>query len=172
MCGVIVVDAGRSRSTILGCDAYIMSIAWISSWLFEVLSIAQQQFVYPLFAIFSREKPLVKPMAPGSLSHIIFLCDLFYFPFIFISIKPKIQKYLTAIYSYLFYLAFNLSIYYNLFSCVLPISSIATRKGLTTPLIHRVTIILSDVGFRKTLGVRTMGCARSLFLPQIYALTR
>ena len=30
-CGVIVVDAGRSRSTNLGCDAYIMIIAWISS---------------------------------------------------------------------------------------------------------------------------------------------
>ena len=42
MCGVIVVDAGRSRSTNLGRDAYIIIIAWISSWLFEVLSIAQQ----------------------------------------------------------------------------------------------------------------------------------
>ena len=31
MCGVIVVDAGRSRSTNLGRDAYIMIIAWISS---------------------------------------------------------------------------------------------------------------------------------------------
>ena len=31
MCGVIVVDAGRSRSTNLGHDAYIMIIAWISS---------------------------------------------------------------------------------------------------------------------------------------------
>ena len=31
MCGVIVVDAGRSRSTNLGRDDYIMIIAWISS---------------------------------------------------------------------------------------------------------------------------------------------
>ena len=30
MCGVIVVDAGRSRSTNLERDAYIMIIAWIS----------------------------------------------------------------------------------------------------------------------------------------------
>ena len=45
---------------------------------------------------------------PGSLSHIICLCDLFSFSFIFRSIKLKIQKYLTAIYSYLFCLAFNL----------------------------------------------------------------
>ena len=29
MCGVIVVDTGRSRSTNLGRDAYIMIIAWI-----------------------------------------------------------------------------------------------------------------------------------------------
>ena len=39
MCGVIVVDAGRSRPTNLGRDAYIMIIAWISSWLFEVLTL-------------------------------------------------------------------------------------------------------------------------------------
>ena len=31
MCGVIVVDADRSRSANLGRDAYIMIIAWISS---------------------------------------------------------------------------------------------------------------------------------------------
>ena len=31
MCGVIVIVAGRSWSTNLGCDAYIMIIAWISS---------------------------------------------------------------------------------------------------------------------------------------------
>ena len=49
--------------------------------------------------LFSREKPLVKPTAPGSLSHIICLCELLYLPFIFRSIKPKkIQKYLAAIY--------------------------------------------------------------------------
>ena len=36
MCGLIVVEAGRSRSTNLGRYSYIMIIAWISSWLFEV----------------------------------------------------------------------------------------------------------------------------------------
>ena len=34
----------------------------------------------------------MKPTAPGSLSHIICFCDLFYFPFISRSIKPKIQN--------------------------------------------------------------------------------
>src|SRR3989337_1663767 len=60
----------------------------------------------PTVCYFSREKPLVKPTAPGSLLYYICLCDLFLFAFIFRSIKPKIQKYLAAIYSYLFYLAF------------------------------------------------------------------
>ena len=31
MCGVIVLDAGMSRSTNLGRDAYVMIIAWMSS---------------------------------------------------------------------------------------------------------------------------------------------
>ena len=87
---------------------------------------------------FSREKPLVKRTAPGSLFHIICLCDLFSFAFNFRSIKPKIQKYLAAIYYYLFYLAFDLSIYYNLFTSVCLSWGAATRKGLTTPFTRRV----------------------------------
>ena len=34
---------------------------------------------FPTVCYFSREKPLVKPTAPGSPSHIICLCDLFCF---------------------------------------------------------------------------------------------
>ena len=52
----------------------------------------------PTVCYFSQEKPLVKPTAPGSLSHIICLCDLFYLPFIFGSIIPKIQEFLVALY--------------------------------------------------------------------------
>ena len=52
----------------------------------------------PTICYFSREKPLVKPTAPGSSFSYICLCDLFSFAFIFRSIKPKIQKYLGAIY--------------------------------------------------------------------------
>ena len=71
---------------------------------------------------------------PRSLSHIICLCDLFSVAFIFRSIKPKIQKYLAAIYSHLFYLAFDLSIYYNFI--YRPRANFWRRypKGLTTPL--------------------------------------
>ena len=79
----------------------------------------------------------MKPTAPGSLSHIICLCYLFYLPFIFRSIKPKIQKYLAAIYSYLFYLAFDLSIF-TILSRPFANFGAVTRKGLTTPLSRRV----------------------------------
>ena len=60
----------------------------------------------PTVCYFSREKPLVKSTAPGSLLCYICLRDLFLFVFIFRSIFTKTQKYLAAIYSYLFYLAF------------------------------------------------------------------
>ena len=83
----------------------------------------------------------MKPTAPVSLSHIICLCGLFYFAFIFRSIKLKIQKYLAAIYSYLFYLAFDLSIYYNFLMSVCLSLGATTRKVLTTPFTRRVARI-------------------------------
>ena len=65
MCGVIVVDAGRSRSTNPRCDAYIHD---------HCLGYHHDYFLFYQFPnsnlsthrmLFSREKPLVKPMAPG-----------------------------------------------------------------------------------------------------------
>ena len=47
------------------------------------------------------------------------------------------QKYLAAIYSYLFYLAFNLLIF-TTFSRPRATSGVVTRKGMTTPLTHWV----------------------------------
>ena len=91
----------------------------------------------PTVCYFSREKPLVKPTAPGSLSHIICLCDLFSFAFIFRSIKPKIQKYLAAI--YLFRDLFILSS--TIISRYLAYLRHCTWKGLTTPLTRRVASI-------------------------------
>ena len=87
----------------------------------------------PTVCYFSREKPLVKPTPPGSLSHIIFLCDLFSFAFIFRSIKPKIQKYLVALY-FICDLLFQSIIIFPVF---VPSGTI-TRKGLTTPLTRHV----------------------------------
>ena len=60
----------------------------------------------PTVCYFSREKPLVKPTTPGSLSHIICLCDLLLFAFIFRSINPKTQKYFAALFICIFYFAF------------------------------------------------------------------
>ena len=83
---------------------------------------------------FSREKPLVKPISPGSLSHIFSFAIYLSYAFIFRTIKPKIQKYFSALY----------------FICDLFIQSVTTfsrprtvwgavtRKGLTTPLTRQV----------------------------------
>ena len=72
MCGVIVVDVESFRSTSHGRDAYIHdhclryrhNFALFYQWLNSNL------FTHCMFS--SREKPLVKPMAPGSIFHHIF----------------------------------------------------------------------------------------------------
>ena len=87
----------------------------------------------PTVCYFSREKPLVKPTAPGSLSHIFAFAIYFSFAFIFRSIKPKIQKYLAAFYSYLFYLAFDLSIYYNFISRPFAYLEASYPEGIDNP---------------------------------------
>ena len=92
----------------------------------------------PTVCYFSQEKPLVKPTAPGSLLYHICLCDLFSFAFIFRSIFPKTQKYLAAIYCYLFYLAFPRDLFFqNYYKIIYPF----TREGLTTPLLRRVASV-------------------------------
>src|SRR3989337_1662758 len=69
MCGVIVVDAGRSRSTNLGRDAYIhdhcLGYHHDYSLFYQLLS--SNLFTHRM--LFSREKPLVKTMALGSISY-------------------------------------------------------------------------------------------------------
>ena len=97
----------------------------------------------PTICYFSREKPLVKSTAPGSLLYYICLCDLFLFAFIFRSIFPKTQKYLAALYFILHLLTIylsNLSYFYSVNSTI---SGTVTRKGLTTPLTRRVASICS-----------------------------
>ena len=123
----------------------------------------------PTVCYFSREKPLVKSTTPWSLLYYICLCNLFSFAF-FLSIKPKIQKYLAAIYSYLFYFTFNLSIYYNLSHVRLPILRRRTRKGLTTPLTHRVARICylcADVVYVVLLGSPTGSITLVSYLREI-----
>ena len=80
--------------------------------------------------LFSREKPLVKPTAPGSLSHII--CLLFS--------DLLNQNYKNTLLQFILseiYLSY-LSYFYHV---RLPICGTVTRKGLTTPLTRRVASI-------------------------------
>src|SRR3989337_2439564 len=83
----------------------------------------------PTICVLSREKPLVKTMAPGSIFHHI----------VFRSIKPKTQKYLAAIYLSLFYFPLLFIFYTYLYQ----ISSLqVTMKGLTTALLRWVQIFV------------------------------
>ena len=88
----------------------------------------------PTVCYFSREKPLMKPTAPGSPSHIICLCDILYFPFIFRSIKPK--KYKNTLLQFILFGVRSINIYNSLTS----VCQFWRRypKGLTTPFTRRV----------------------------------
>ena len=55
MCGVIVVDAGRSRSTKLGRDAYIMIIAWIRHNYLKFYQLPNSNLFTHRMLFFSRE---------------------------------------------------------------------------------------------------------------------
>ena len=78
MCGVIVVDAGRSLSTNLGRDAYIHDhcLGYHQNYLIFYQLPNSNLFIHRM--LFSREKPLVKSTAPGSIFyHIAFKTTLF-----------------------------------------------------------------------------------------------
>ena len=79
----------------------------------------------------------MKYTALGSLLYYICLCDLFSFAFIFRSIKPKIQKYLAALY----FIWRSIYQYLLLSHVRLPISVAGAQKGLTTPFTLRVASI-------------------------------
>ena len=105
----------------------IVMIIWSSiNWPTVVFS--------PTVCYFSRKKPLVKPTAPGSLSHIFAFVVYFSFAFILRSIKLKIQKYLVV-----FYFICDLFIQsITTFSRPCNVSGVVTWKGLTTPFTRRV----------------------------------
>ena len=81
----------------------------------------------PTGCYLSREKPLVKPMAPGS--SFSYICLRSTFPLHFYSDLLN-QKYKNTLLHFILFAIY----YFNL----LPISGIVTRKGLTTPLTRRV----------------------------------
>ena len=75
----------------------------------------------------------MKPTAPRSISHIIWLCGLFYFAFIFRSIKPKIKNTLLHFILIYFIWRSNYQSTIILFMSVCLSWGAATRKELTTP---------------------------------------
>ena len=109
----------------------------------------------PTVCYFSREKPLVKPMTPGSYFSYICLAIYFSFAFLFRSIKLKIQKYLATLLFICDLLFQSITIY--LMSICLSWGAVP-RKGLTTPLTHRVARICylcADVVYVVLLGSPT-----------------
>ena len=90
MCRVIVVDAGRSRSTNLGRDAYVHDhcLGYRHNYLLFYQLPNSNLCTHRM--LFSREKTLVKTMALGSISYHIFnpkylveiFLSLFYFVFL------------------------------------------------------------------------------------------
>src|SRR4051794_12414559 len=66
----------------------------------------------PTVCYFSREKPLVKPTAPGSFFSYIFLAIYFFFAFLFRSIKPK--KYKNTLLRFIFIYFIWRSIYQSI----------------------------------------------------------
>ena len=97
MCGVIVVDAGRSRSTCIGRDAYIHDHCLGYRHDYLLFYRLPNSNLYTHRMLFSWEKPLVKTMAPQVyLNHITKTLKIL-LPFSFIY--------------FIFYFCCNLSIY-------------------------------------------------------------
>ena len=137
MCGVIVVDAGRSQSTNLGCDAYILIIALDIVIIIRSSINCPTIICLPILCYFLREatSEIYDPQV-YSLSYLLF--DLLFANFIFRSIIPKTQ--LASLFYYLFYFTF----YRELFiQCTTNLSLFFTVEGLTTPLTRRVASICS-----------------------------
>src|SRR3989337_2432711 len=130
MCGVIVVDAGRSRSTNLGRDAYILIIALDIVIIIRSSINCPTVICLPTVLLFSREKPLVKSTAPGSIFY--YNC----FPICFYSRlfsdllfqKPK-NTMLHFFFIYLFYFTF----YQDLFIQTLQNNLSFYRGGIDNP---------------------------------------
>ena len=92
MCGVIVVDAGRSRSTCHRRDAYTWSC--LDNLIIIRFSINCSTVICSPIVILmlSWEKPLVKPMAPGSIFYHISFQSIFILQSLLSNLYHKIPK--------------------------------------------------------------------------------
>ena len=112
MCGVTVVDAGRSQFTCLGHDAYINDQCLGFRHDYSLFYQLPNSNLLTHNMLFSREKPLVKTMAPGS-----------YFYHILKSKNNLLQFYL------LYFILCFLFIYLSLRDLILAIN----RQGIDKP---------------------------------------
>ena len=104
-CGVIVVDAGRSRSTNLGRDAYIMITPGYRHNYLKFYQLPNSNLFIHRLLFFSREG--TSEIYSPQVSSLLYLPSRsILFSFVFRSINPKTQEYLAAIFIYLFYLGF------------------------------------------------------------------
>ena len=102
MCGGLVVDAGRSRSTCLKRDAYIHDHCLGYRHDYYLFNQLPNSDLFTHRMLFSREKPLVKTMATGSyFYHILkskntflrFYLLCFILCFIYLSITMRFDPY-------------------------------------------------------------------------------
>ena len=104
MCGVIVVDAGRSRSTNLGRDAYILIIALDIVIIIRSSINCPTVICLPTVCYFSREATS-EIYGPGSiLYHICF--EIYFYLLLFSDLYSKNAKIPGCTFYYLFYFAF------------------------------------------------------------------
>src|SRR3989337_1031408 len=154
MCGVIAVDAGRSRFTNLGCDAYIHDhcLGYRHNYLFFYQLSNSNLFTHRM--LFSLEKPLVKSTAPGSIFYHIAFRSIFHricFQ-IYYSKNPKILFY--TFYLHLLFRVLFRSIYPNTYKTIY----LFTEEGLTTPLtrwVPRICSLCADTVYIVLLGSPT-----------------
>ena len=121
-----------------------------------------------LLLFFSREATS-ETYDPRVFFLIYLLAIYFSFAFLFRSIKPKLQKYLAALY----FICDLFIKFITTFSCQAPISGTVTRKGLTTPFIRRVASIFylcGGVVYAVLLGSPTASITLVSSLREIYTV--
>src|SRR3989337_2970840 len=131
MCGVILVDAGRSWSTNLGRDAYIHDHCLGYRRNYLLFYQLPNSNWFPHRMLFSREKPLVKSTAPGVIFYHIAFRSIFH--------RICFQIYYSKSPKHLLFRILFRSIYQNTYKTIY----IFTEEGLTTPLTRWVARICS-----------------------------
>ena len=138
MCGVIVVDAKSFRSTNLGRDAYYNDHSLGYRYDYLIFYQLPNSNLFTHRVLYSWEKPLVKPTAPGCIL-LIYCFPIYLFPLLFSDLL--IQKPKNTLLHFLFasFILCSRAIYLsNLIQ-----TNLFTVERLTTSLTRRVASICS-----------------------------